>query len=410
MKQQVWGETMYTKINDGSVTSAKGFTAQGIHCGIKKSNKDLALIYSEQPCVAAGVFTLNKAQAAPVVISKKIVDAQSTVKAILVNSGVANACTGEDGFNDAIELQSFCAEQLGVNTDEVLVSSTGVIGKRIPKEKMKNGIEKIVKQLQIEGGSNAAEAIMTTDTKKKSFAYKVDLSGGAITIGAICKGSGMIMPNMATMLAFITTDAMIEKKLIQKMLTDATNISFNKISVDGETSTNDMVILLSNGLSGIKVFENSDDYQTLQHALNDICVEMAKSIVWDGEGATKLITINVTGAHSKVDADLVGKTIANSPLVKTAIYGQDANWGRILSAAGMSGADIDPTKMSIKFNDLSILEPNYNITLDEEKASQVLSLREISLNINLNGGSYSSTWWTCDFSEQYVKINAHYRT
>lgn len=401
---------MYKSLDNGSITSPKGFSAQGVHCGIKKKNKDLALIYSESPCTVSGVFTLNKVKAAPVLISKNIVDAGKPVRAVLINSGVANACTGDDGYDDAAEIQHYCAEKLNLMSGEVLISSTGVIGKRLPVQIMKNGIDVISQKLSDEGGINAAEAILTTDTRRKSFAYQIELSGGCVFLGGICKGSGMIMPNMATMLAFITTDAKIENLLLKQLLTQAVNTSFNKISVDGETSTNDMVLMLANGKSNVELFAGSNDQEIFQSALNNICIEMAKSIVRDGEGATKFITINVTGAHSTEDADLVGKTIANSPLVKTAFNGQDANWGRILSAAGMSGADINPSQMSIKFNDLSILEPGFNITLHEQKALEVLSLEEITLNVNLNGGNFSSTWWTCDFSEEYVRINANYRT
>ncbi len=401
---------MYQYIENGSVTSAKGFTAAGIFCGIKRKKKDLALIYSELPCAAAGTFTLNKVKAAPLLITQSSINKGGQVKAVLVNSGNANACTGDAGFADALRMQKVCAEKLNINSDEVLIGSTGVIGQPMPMDKLEHGIADIVPQLSANGGVDSAEAIMTTDKKIKSFALKVELSKGEVVIGAVCKGSGMIAPNMATMLGFITTDAGVEKAFLQQMLSTAVKNSFNKISVDGETSTNDMVLLMANGASGIKIDNNSADAELFHDALDDICREMAKSIVSDGEGATKLVTINVKNAKTAEDADLVGKSIANSSLVKTAIYGADANWGRILSAAGQSGADIDPAKVSISFDDLPILLPNYKLALDEEMASKILSQNEFVINVDLGVGSKNCTWWTCDLTEEYVRINADYRT
>jgi len=401
---------MYQFIENGSITSVPGFKAAGIFCGIKKRKKDLGLIYSEKPCTAAGTFTLNKVKAAPLIISQNVIKLGKKVKAVLVNSGNANACTGETGYDDALKMQRWCAEKLNILPTEVLISSTGVIGQKLPVEKIESGLNEIITRLSSEGGFDAAEAIMTTDTKIKSFAVKVKLAEGEVTIGGIAKGSGMIMPNMATMLGFISTDASIEKNLLQEILREAVNISFNKISVDGETSTNDMVILLANSLSGISIEKNSNDYTEFLSALKSITVEMAKSIVSDGEGATKLVTIKVKGANTKEDADLVGKSIANSSLVKTAIHGADANWGRILSAAGQSGADFDPSNVSISFNNLPILLPNYTLTIDEELASEILSQKEFEINIDLGSGNQETTWWTCDLTEEYVKINADYRT
>lgn len=400
---------MYKFINNGTVTSANGFKAAGIFCGIKKKKKDLALIYSAKPCTAAGTFTLNKVKAAPLLISQEVIKSNNLINAVLVNSGNANACTGDEGYNNAKLMQSQCAEKLGVKPENVLISSTGVIGQQMPMENLLNGINNIIPFVSAFGGHEAAEAIMTTDTKQKSFAVHIEIGEETFTIGGICKGSGMIMPNMATMLAFITTDAKVEKSLLQKILFDAVNVSFNKISVDGETSTNDMVTVMANGVSGVEI-NTPEKEEEFQNALNAICVEMAKSIISDGEGATKLITINVTGANTKTDADLVGKSLSNSPLLKTAIYGEDANWGRIMSSAGMSGADFYPEKVTIKFDEHAVLLPDYNIVLDESIASKILSKKELNININLNGGKFSSTWWTCDFTENYVKINANYRT
>ncbi len=401
---------MFQFIENGSVTSTKGFKAAGIFCGIKKKRKDLALIYSEQPCSAAGTFTLNKVQAAPLLVTKKTILNNGEVNAVLINSGNANACTGEQGEKDALKMQKVCADKLNISPAQVLIGSTGVIGQTLPMNTLTNGINEIVNHLTENGGLEAAEAIMTTDKKVKAFAVKVNSKEGEFTIGAVCKGSGMIMPNMATMLGFITTDAKIEKGILQKLLSEAVKKSFNRISVDGETSTNDMVLILSNGISNIEVKEESDIYAEFKEALQAICTEMAKSIVSDGEGATKLVTINVKNAKSERDADLVGNSIANSSLVKTAVYGSDANWGRIISAAGQSGADFDPAQVSISFNDLPVLMPNYKLVLDEDEATKILSSSEFEINIDLSAGNGNATWWTCDLTEEYIKINADYRT
>lgn len=401
---------MYQFIENGSITSVTGIKAAGINCGIKKQKKDLALIYSDVPGDAAGTFTLNKVIAAPLVLSKSIIQQKKKVQAILVNSGNANACTGSEGYDNAIKSQNYCAEVLNLKPSQVIISSTGVIGQQLPMENLLKGISIISDKLSTCGGEDAAEAIMTTDKKKKSYAVKVKLSKGEVTIGGISKGSGMIMPNMATMLAFLATDAFIEHDLLQHLISDAVNESFNKISVDGETSTNDMVVLLSNRLSGIKINPNDQDYKTFRSALIAICQEMAKSITSDGEGATKLITISIKNAKTKKDADVVARAIANSPLFKTAMNGSDANWGRILSAAGNSGAYFSPEKVTIKFDELSILKPNFTNGFNEEEAKKILSQNNVTVSLDLNEGEGSSTWWTCDFSEEYVKINANYRT
>jgi glutamate N-acetyltransferase/amino-acid N-acetyltransferase len=401
---------MFQFIDNGSITSVDGIKAAGINCGIKKQKKDLALIFSDVPCSAAGTFTLNKVVAAPLVISKNIIKQQNKVKAILVNSGNANACTGTTGFSNALDSQSYCAKKLSVNPSEVVISSTGVIGRQMPMVLLKSGINDIINYLSEEGGLDAAEAILTTDLKRKSFAVKVKLPEGEVTIGGICKGSGMIMPNMATMLAFLATDASIEQAVLQNLLSSAVDNSFNKISVDGETSTNDMVILIENGLSGIKIKENSEDYNRFYAALLAICQEMAKAIAADGEGATKLITISVNNAKTKKDADTIARAVANSPLFKTAMNGNDANWGRILSVAGNSGVDFTPEKVSIKFDDMKILEPNYSVNFDEEEAKKLLNKEKVTVSVDLDEGEESSTWWTCDFSEGYIKINSSYRT
>lgn len=396
-------------INNGTITGPKGFKAAGIFCGIKKRKKDLALIYSENACSAAGTFTTNRVKAAPVVLSMEIINSGKPVRALLVNSGNANSCTGEKGLQDAIESQKLCGRSLGIKSSEVLIASTGVIGVELPMDKLSEGIKNIPESLSCEGGHEAAEAIMTTDKKEKSFAAKINLSGGQVTIGAVCKGSGMIMPNMATMLGFFTTDANIGPEQLKCLLKSAVKDSFNKISVDGDTSTNDMVILLANGASEVSL-NNPNDIEKFQEALSALAQKMAIAIVSDAEGGTKLVTINVSGAETSEMANIVAKTVANSSLVKTALNGCDANWGRIMSAAGMSGCDIDPEKMSIWFNDLPVIKPGYKIALDEAAALEILKGSEYEINIDLGIGNESTRWWTCDLSKEYVEINANYRT
>jgi len=401
---------MFTYIENGSITSVKGIKAAGIHAGLKRKKKDLALIVSEQFCNVAGTFTLNKVKAAPLLVSREVIAKGGRVKAILVNSGNANACTGDRGYKDALKSQKHCAKKLNIAQDEVIISSTGVIGEYMPMHILKTGIDTIVDQLTDDGGIRAAKAILTTDLVEKSFAVKVKLSSGNVSIGGIAKGSGMIMPNMATMLSFIATDADIEKDLLKKILTKAVKNSFNKISVDGDTSTNDMVILIANGVSKVKIEEGSKDAKLFEEALLAISIDMAKAIVSDGEGATKLIAIEVKGGKTEVDVNTIAQTIANSPLVKTAVYGNDANWGRIISAAGRSGVEFDPAKVEIKFDDMSILAPNYYHEFDEDEATTILSKDEVTISVDLNDGQVSTTWWTCDFSEKYIEINASYRS
>jgi glutamate N-acetyltransferase / amino-acid N-acetyltransferase len=401
---------MIEYLKNGTITSVQGIKAAGVFCGLKKQKKDLALIYSDTPANAGGTFTLNKVKAAPLLISKDIISKDQKVRAVLINSGNANACTGEQGFNNATETQEFCANHFRVNIEEVLVASTGVIGVQLNIDKIKEGIANIRLSESNSAGHDAAEAILTTDTFPKSFACKIQLKKGEVRIGGICKGSGMIMPNMATMLAFIATDAEIPKHLVQKLIKEAVNKSFNRISVDGDTSTNDMVVLMANGFSKISIDEENDDFQIFKFALTDLCKKMAMSIIKDGEGATKFISVKVISAKSETDADSVAKAVVNSPLVKTALYGADANWGRILSAVGNSGINFSPEKVMIKIGELPLLNPSYISNFDESVAKEILLQNEIDITIELNDGEASTNWWTCDFSEQYVKINANYRT
>ena len=398
------------KIKSG-ITVPKGFRSAGIHCGIKKSRKDLALIVSDFPATAAAVFTLNKVQAAPVLLCKKHLKDSDVFKAIIVNSGNANACTGEQGFQDAVTMADETAKALGVKSKEIFVSSTGVIGEPLPIAKIINGIHQIVKQVDESNHICTAEAIMTTDTFVKSTSSTFLIDGKEVSIGGIAKGSGMIHPNMATMLAFVTTDATIEKNILQGLLKDVTDKTFNRIVVDGDTSTNDMVIALANGASGIaSIRPKTESYKIFEEHLYEVLKKLSIDIVIDGEGATKLIEITVEGALSDEDATKAARTVALSPLVKTAIHGEDANWGRIIAAVGYSGIEFNPDKFEIIINDIQILGQNYFVTLSIEEANKTLKPRNINLKIKLNMGSGASTVWTCDFSEEYVKINGSYRT
>lgn len=397
------------KINEG-ITAPKGFRSAGIHCGIKKSRKDLALIVSDIPATAAAVFTLNKVQAAPVLISKKHLDESEFFKAIIVNSGNANACTGERGYQDAVTMANETAKVLGVSPKEIFVSSTGVIGEPLPIVKIINGIHQISKQVDKSEYISTAEAILTTDTFAKSTSSTFIIDGKEVNIGGIAKGSGMIHPNMATMLAFITTDAAIEKNIFQSLLKTVADKTFNRIVVDGDTSTNDMVIALANGVSGVSIETQKDSYKIFEEHLYQVLKKLSIDIVVDGEGATKLIEITVEGALNNDDATKAARTVALSPLVKTAIHGEDANWGRIIAAVGYSGIEFDPDKFEIIINDVPILKQNYFVTLPIVEANKTLKPKNINLKIKLNMGNRTSTVWTCDLSEEYVKINGSYRT
>lgn len=387
-----------------------GYKSAGIHCGIKKSRKDLAIIVSDYPATAAGVFTLNKVQAAPVLLGKKHLSESEKFYAIIVNSGNANACTGERGYIDAELMTEQTAEILGIEKKEVLVASTGVIGEPLPMEKILNGI-KTIKNYLVDGDEkDAAEAIMTTDTFYKAESATFIIDGKEVTISGIAKGSGMIHPNMATMLGFVTTDAEIDKDLLQTMLKSSVDKTFNRIVVDGDTSTNDMVLMLSNAASGVVITQGSDSQKTFEAELFTLLKKLAIDIVKDGEGATKLVEIRVQGANSKAEALKAAKTIALSPLVKTAIHGEDANWGRIIAAVGYSGIEFDPARFEIFINGTQILQQNYIVTLPNAVANQTLKSDLIQLEVKLNQGNENANCWTCDFSEDYIKINGSYRT
>lgn len=395
----------------GGVTAALGFTAGGIYAGIRKAKKDIALIHSEKPATVAGVFTQNKTQAACIVVDKLQLQKSSTCSAVIINSGNANACTGERGFNDAWSMIDTTAAALNVPREQVLVSSTGVIGQYLPMDKIIPGIQQLTGQLSRENNYNAADAILTTDTFTKETAVRFSLGSSVITIGGMAKGSGMIAPNMATMLAFVTTDAVIAQPLLAKALRQANSKSFNRITVDGDMSTNDMVLILANGEAGNKAIkDHTEEYQLFAAALEYVLIKLAKMIARDGEGATKLVEILVTGAKSEDDAVQAAKAVANSNLVKTAIHGSDANWGRILAAVGYSGVDFSPDMVEISFDEVQVLKKNYEIVLDEEKAKAALSKDCVVVTIDLNQGNANARVWTCDLTKEYVHINASYRS
>lgn len=393
------------------VTFAKGFTAAGVKAGIKKSgNLDVAVIYTKTQAVVAGTFTQNKVAAAPVYVSKEVV-ATGTAHAIITNAGCANACTGQQGLDDAHKMAQIAADELGVNADDVIVGSTGVIGVNLPMDKLEAGIKDAVANLSADGSDNAGRAIITTDTHSKSVTCEFELSGKTVRMGAIAKGSGMIRPNMATMLCYITTDIAIDQALLQKAVSGCVEKSFNMISVDGDMSTNDMVIVLANGeANNAKITEENADYQIFFDKLMMLCTELAKQIAADGEGASKFLTINVKGAKSFADAKTVGMAIANSPLVKTAFFGEDPNWGRVICAVGYSGADMVPEKTVVKFGGITIFANGTGATYDEKALAHVMKEKDIVIDIELNMGQEDATVWSCDLSYEYVKINGEYHT
>lgn len=395
----------------GGVTAPLGFKAGGTVCGIKKNQlPDLAIIYSEVPAEAAGIFTTNQVQAAPVILSKEFLK-KGKAQAIIANSGNANACVGAAGLEAARRMAAAAGKALNIPMDSVLVASTGVIGVALPVEKIEKALAEKADFLSDTGSPAAARAIMTTDTFPKEAAVEIELGGATVRIGGIAKGSGMIHPNMATMLGFITTDAKIEQTLLQKAIAAAGDCSFNRITVDGDTSTNDTLFILANGLAkNPPITTVNNEYQTFVQALTEVCLALAKMIARDGEGATKLVEIKVAGARSEAEAVKVGKAVATSNLVKTALFGEDANWGRILAAVGYSGVTIDPDRIHIYLGDLSVYQKGTGLVFDEAKAKEILSGKEILIKIDLGDGAAAASVWTCDLSYDYVKINGSYRT
>ena len=396
----------------GGLTAPRGFLAAGVHCGVKKARKDLALLVSAVPATTAGTFTTNRVVAAPLVVTKEHLERSRMTRAVVVNSGNANACTGERGMADARLMALTAAEALGLDPGEVLVSSTGVIGQYLPIDRVCAGIRAAALAASADGGTDAAEAIRTTDTFTKEIAVRTTVAGVPVVVGGMAKGSGMIAPNMATMLAFVTTDAAVGPELLDRTLREVVDRSFNRISVDGDMSTNDMVTLQANGQAGNVPLTTSADegYPAFREALEHVLVKLSKMIVVDGEGATKFVEINVQGAADERTAVQAARAVANSALVKTALHGEDANWGRILAALGYSGIEFDPAAVEIRFGDLPVLRQNYQIDFSEERAKEILSRHDITITIGLHQGSAAASFWTCDLSKDYVAINANYRT
>ena len=393
------------------VTFPKGFKAAGVKAGIKKSgNLDLALIYTEKEAAVAGVFTKNAVAAAPVIVSREVVKG-GKAHAIVANAGCANACTGETGLANARKMAALAAAEVGCAPDEVLVGSTGIIGVNLPMDKLEAGIKAAAAELSEDGSKNAGNAIITTDTYSKAGSCEVEIGGKAVRFGVIAKGSGMIQPNMATMLCYITTDANISSQLMQKALSDIVEVSFNMISVDGDMSTNDTVLVLANGESGApEITEGSPEYDKFYATLKEICQELSKRIAADGEGATKFLTINVSGTKTFEDAKTVAMSIAKSPLVKTAFFGEDPNWGRVICAVGYAGIPMVPEKTVIKFGGIPVYANGLGAEFKEEDIHKVMAEHDIVIDVEMGMGDAKATVWSCDFSYEYVKINGEYHT
>jgi glutamate N-acetyltransferase/amino-acid N-acetyltransferase len=394
----------------GGVTQPKGFRAAAVSAGIKATKRlDLALLVSDRPATAVAVFTTNKAQAAPVLVSREhLARTSGTARAIIVNSGCANACTGEDGLRVAREMAAEAAQAVGCTAEQVLVASTGVIGVALDIAKIRAAIPSATSALAGDQGSAAAQAIMTTDPFPKEAAARMTFAAGEVTIGGMAKGSGMIEPMMATMLGFVTTDAAIPRPLLERALKEVVDETFNAITVDGECSTNDCVLMLANGASGVTIDDES--YRTFTDALRTVCLRLALGIVRGGEGATKLITVSVTGAATPADARQAAKAIANSPLVKTAIHGGDPNWGRLIAVAGRAGVAFELSRAAVTIGSTVLFRDGRPYDEAAAEAAEYLKNADINVTVHLGAGTASSTVWTCDLSAEYVRINADYRT
>lgn len=406
------------EIITGGVTAAKGFEAAGVEANVKyKDRLDMALIYSGKPCRAAGVFTTNVVKAAPVIWDKQIVEQSEEIHAVVVNSGIANACTGQIGYGYCEETAAALGEALGISKEAVLVASTGVIGMQLPMDKIIGGVGKLAdtKEATLQAGAMAAKAIMTTDTVSKEAAVQAEIGGKTVTVGGMCKGSGMIHPNMCTMLGFVTTDLAISKELLQEALSEDVVDTFNMISVDGDTSTNDTLLVLANGEAGNpEITAKNEDYRKFVQALHYINMTLAKKMAGDGEGATALFETKVIHAASKEDARKLAKSVICSSLTKAAIFGHDANWGRILCALGYSGAQFESEKIELFFQGKSgriqIYKDGCAVDYSEEEATKILSEPEVTVLVDMKAGSEEATAWGCDLTYDYVKINADYRS
>ncbi|MFC1984397.1 bifunctional glutamate N-acetyltransferase/amino-acid acetyltransferase ArgJ [Chloroflexota bacterium] len=396
-------------IPGGTVTSPKGFRAGATYAGIKKKAKhglDVGILFSEAPCAATALFTTNKIKAAPVVLCQERLQNGSAV-AVVVNSGCANACTGEQGLRNAVEMANLAAERMGVSPEDVLVASTGVIGEQLPMELIRVGVGQIV--LSANGGHSLVKAMMTTDTVPKEVAVR--FGGSDFTIGGVVKGSGMINPDLATMLCFLATDAAVDLDFLRLALRKAVDISFNMVKIDGDTSTNDTVLIMANGLAGNKpIVQDSRQADAFQQALGQVCIYLAKSIARDGEGAGKFIEVTVSGAHSVAEARQAARTIVGSSLVKTAVYGNDPNWGRIVAAVGRSGVEVVESKIDLYLGDIWLVKGGSPLPFDKRIAVKVLRGNEVSVGLNLNLGAASATAWGCDLTTDFVIINSEYTT
>lgn len=393
------------------VTAPKGFKASGVACGLKKNGQnDLAMVVSDKLAQAAGVFTTNVVKGHSLEWSRKHIQ-KGVARAVVINSGCANACVGPQGDEDAKAMAAIASGFVGCNPEEVMLGSTGVIGFRLDMDKIKSGISKAYETLSLEGGSLASRAIMTTDTFPKEAGKTMVLDGKEVTIGGMAKGSGMIHPNMATMISVLTTDAAISQELLDKAIKTVADLSYNRISVDGDTSVCDKVLILANGMAGnAPILTEGPEYQAFVEALSEVCITLAKMLAKDGEGATKLIEIRVEHCRNKEDAHLILNAIAKSPLVKTAFFGQDANWGRIFTAAGYSGARFDAEKVDIYLDELLVCKNGVALAFDEDRALDILKEKEVLVTLDFKDGDVRDRIWTCDLSFDYVKINGSYRS
>ncbi len=401
------------KIPEGGITSPQGFQSAGVCCGIKNntnSKKDLAMIFSEEPAAAAGVFTRNLFQAAPVIISRERIN--NAIQAIVINSGNANACVGKAGYQDALEMGTITSQKMNVPEESILIASTGPIGQRLPMEKVREGIAAVSSELtpSPEGGDLAAQAILTTDTTIKKAAYRSWIGERPFVVGGMAKGSGMICPDMATMLAYITTDLGVDRLMLQEAFGEAASRSFNLISVDGDTSTNDMAVVLANGSSGLVIERENSGYELFCHILREICRDLAYQIIYDGEGATKVISLTVKGAPGYAEAKKIARAVLNSLLVKTAFFGEDANWGRIFAAMGYAGVPFDPHKVDLYMGSCKVASGGHNIDFNEKEVLSILQNKEVFITIDLGIGTEEIVAWGNDLSYEYVTINSEYLT
>ncbi len=404
-------ESKITKIENGSIVTPQGFKASGLHCGVKRKRKDLGIVYCETPANAAAVYTLNVIQAAPLKVTKESLAEEGKIQAVVVNSGNANACTGKQGEQDAYTMRKVTAEKFSIPEHYVAVASTGIIGLEMPMDNILSGIERLTPKADAESAQKFNEAILTTDVVAKSTCYETTINGKKVTMAGAAKGSGMIEPNMATMLAFITTDAAIDSNSLQDALKKVTDKTFNCITVDGDTSTNDMVLVMANGKANNDALTPSHpEWATFVDLLHKTCEDLAKMIAKDGEGATKLIEVEVSGAKNDQEAVKVAKSIVGSSLVKTAVYGSDANWGRIIAAIGYSGAAVHPDKINASIGPIQLLKNSQPADYSEEEATDYLQNEFVKISIDLQIGDGSGKAWGCDLTYDYVRINASYRS